>query len=118
MQTLPPFDELKRMAEQAPEDLEALRLSMSEEIINNASEDMQPRLRAQMSHINQVIDKGKNPNHTNILLMAELQNQLKRFALALNDPDSLTAHQAEIKPFVRPQPQSKSDVTGPVDQQN
>ncbi len=61
MQTLPSFDELKAMAEQAPEKLEALRLSMSEEIINNASIEMQPRLRAQMSHINQVIAKGKNP---------------------------------------------------------
>lgn len=104
MQNLPPFDELKRMAEQAPEELEALRLSMSEEIINNASDEMQPRLRAQMSHINQVIARGKNPNHTNILLMSELQNQLKRFAQALNDPDSLTEQQAEIKPFIRPEP--------------
>lgn len=102
MQTLPSFDELKVMAEQAPEELESLRLSMSEDIINNASTEMQPRLRAQMSHINQVIAKGKNPNHTNILLMAELQIQLKRFAQALNAPETLTEHQAEIMPFSRP----------------
>ena len=81
---------------------------MSEEVISNASSDMQPRLRAQMSHINQVIAKGKNPNHTNIMLMAELQQQLKRFAQALNAPESLTEHQAEIKPFTRPDAQSKS----------
>lgn len=104
MQTLPSFDELREMAENKPEELEALRLSMSEEIIRNASPEMQPRLRAQMSHINQVIDKGKNPNHTNILLMSELQHQLKRFAQALNAPDTLTEHQAEVKPFIRPQP--------------
>ena len=108
MQTLPPFDELKAMAENEPEKLEALRLAMSEEIIGNASADMQPRLRAQMSHINQVIAKGKNPNHTNIMLMAELQQQLKRFAQALNAPETLTEHQAEIKPFARPDPQGKS----------
>lgn len=105
MQTLPSFDELKLMAEKAPEELEALRLSMSEEIISNAGADMQPRLRAQMSHINQLIAKGKNPNHTNILLMAELQLQLKRFAQALNAPETLTEHQAKIMPFSRPDPQ-------------
>ena len=103
MQTLPPFDELKAMAENEPEKLEALRLAMSEEIITGASSDMQPRLRAQMSHINQVIAKGNNPNHTNIMLMTELQRQLKRFAQALNAPETLTEHQAEIKPFARPE---------------
>ncbi|MBC7001845.1 DUF3135 domain-containing protein [Photobacterium sp. BZF1] len=108
MQTLPPFDELKAMAENEPEKLDALRLSMSEEIISNASAEMQPRLRAQMSHINQVIAKGKNPNHTNMMLMAELQQQLKRFAQALNAPETLTEHQAEIKPFARPESQDKS----------
>ncbi|AJR07239.1 DUF3135 domain-containing protein [Photobacterium gaetbulicola] len=108
MQTLPPFDELRTMAEKEPEKLEALRLAMSEEIIRNASSEMQPRLRAQMSHINQVIAKGKNPNHTNIMLMAELQQQLKRFAQALNAPQTLTEHQAEIKPFARPGSQDKS----------
>ena len=102
MQTLPSFDELKIMAENAPEELEALRLRMSEEIIAGASPAMQPRLRAQMSHINQVITRGKNPNHTNVLLMTELQRQLKRFAQALNAPETLTEHQAEVKPFDRP----------------
>ncbi|MGF1724535.1 DUF3135 domain-containing protein [Photobacterium nomapromontoriensis] len=102
MQTLPDFDTLKHMAENAPEELEALRLTMSEEIIERASDAMKPRLRAQMSHINHVIEYGKNPNHTNILLMAELQQQLKRFAQALNAPDTLTENQADIHPFVRP----------------
>jgi hypothetical protein len=102
MQILPSFDELKFMAENAPHELEALRQSMSEEIIEQSSQTMQPRLRAQMSHINQVIARGKNPNHINILLMAELQQQLKRFALALNDPQALTEHTAEVKAFTRP----------------
>ncbi|WEM42455.1 DUF3135 domain-containing protein [Photobacterium sp. DA100] len=108
MQTLPPFDELKAMAENEPEKLEALRLAMSEEVIHNASSEMQPRLRAQMSHINHVIAKGKNPNHTNIMLMAELQQQLKRFAQALNAPETLTEHQADITPFRRPESTDQS----------
>ncbi|KLV07540.1 hypothetical protein ABT56_05205 [Photobacterium aquae] len=106
MQTLPPFDELKAMAENDPDQLEALRLSMSEEIISQASKEMQPRLRAQLSHINHVIGYGKNPNHTNILLMAELQQQLRRLAQALNAPETLSDQTAEIRPFRRPEPDS------------
>ncbi|MBD8513247.1 DUF3135 domain-containing protein [Photobacterium sp. WH77] len=101
MQTLPSFDELKKLAETAPEELEALRLRMSEEIIENASPAMQPRLRAQMSHINQVIARGKNPNHTNMLLRAELQQQLQRFARSLTAPETLTEHEAKVMPFRR-----------------
>ncbi|MCM0150671.1 DUF3135 domain-containing protein [Photobacterium galatheae] len=101
MQTLPPFDELKKLAETAPEKLEALRLSMSEDIIRNASPAMQPRLRAQLSHINQIIARGKNPIHTNMLLRAELQQQLHRFAQSLTAPETLTEQQAEIMPFRR-----------------
>lgn len=66
-----------------------------------------------MSHINQVIAKGKNPNHTNILLMAELQIQLKRFAQALNAPETLTEHQAKIMPF-SPQNRLATDLNKAV----
>ncbi|MBV1840797.1 DUF3135 domain-containing protein [Photobacterium ganghwense] len=111
MQTLPSFDELKKMAEDNPDALEALRLSMSEELIRHASAEMQPRLRAQLSHINHVIARGKNPNHTNILLMSELQQQLKRFAQALNAPDTLTEQQADIRAF--PASPRQPDATTP-----
>ncbi|MEJ2764508.1 DUF3135 domain-containing protein [Photobacterium sp. MCCC 1A19761] len=110
MQDLPSFDELKAMAEHDPQALETLRLTMSEEIIQHASPAMQPRLRAQMSHINQVIAQGKNPNHTNVMLMAELQQQLKRFAQALNAPETLTEHEAAVMPFRRPE--QKTPPTG------
>nr|WP_269808551.1 DUF3135 domain-containing protein [Enterovibrio nigricans] len=59
MKTLPSFDELKALAEKDPQALDALRIEMSEEIIQSASEEMQPKLRAQMSHINRVIETGK-----------------------------------------------------------
>lgn len=110
MQDLPSFDELKAMAEADPQALEALRISMSEAIINRASPAMQPRLRAQMSHINQVIATGKNPNHTNMMLMGELQQQLKRFAQALNAPETLTEHEAKVMPFSRPEPEASDDA--------
>lgn len=105
-QTLPSFDELKTLAEQDPAALDALRIEMSQMIIDNASPEMQPRLQAQQSHINQVIASGKNPNHVNVLLRAELHKQIVRFSQALNAPQTLHQHQAEIKPFRRPAPMS------------
>ena len=102
MDDLPDFDTLKQLANDDPEALEALRLRMSEAIIANASDAMKPRLQAQLSHINHVIARGRNPNHTNMLLMSELQQQLKRFALAVTTPEALTAEQATVHPFVRP----------------
>ncbi|MDD1782085.1 DUF3135 domain-containing protein [Enterovibrio sp. ZSDZ35] len=96
MKTLPSFDELKALAEKDPQALETLRIEMSEEIIQSASESMQPKLRAQMSHINRVIETGKNPNHVNALLMKELMRQFDRFATAINDPSALTEKSATV----------------------
>ncbi|WP_087023455.1 DUF3135 domain-containing protein [Thaumasiovibrio subtropicus] len=96
MQKLPSFDEMMHMAEHHPDQLEALRTRMSEEVIDRANDAMKPRLRAQMSHIRRVISYSKNPNHANVLLMGELQTQLHRFSLALNDPAQLREHQAEV----------------------
>ncbi|MGR5076921.1 DUF3135 domain-containing protein [Photobacterium swingsii] len=105
-QTLPSFDELKTLAEQDPEALEALRITMSQDIIDNASQAMQPRLQAQLSHINQVIATGKNPNHVNVLLRKELHRQFVRFSQALTAPETIKHQQADIKPFCRPTPTS------------
>ncbi|NGN99211.1 DUF3135 domain-containing protein [Grimontia sp. S25] len=96
MKTLPSFDELKALAENDPQALEALRIEMSEEIIESASESMQPKLRAQMSHINRVIATGKNPNHVNALLMKELMRQFDRFSTAINNPTALTERSATV----------------------
>ncbi len=96
MQKLPSFDEMMHMAEHHPDQLEALRTKLSDEVIDRANETMKPRLRAQMSHIRRVIHYSKNPNHANILLMSELQTQLHKFSLALNDPAQLREHKAEV----------------------
>lgn len=82
-QTLPPFDELVRMAENDPEAFEQFRQNMVREMIEGASESMQSRLWAQQSHIDRVINNCKNPHHTNVVLMNELQKQLMKFREAL-----------------------------------
>jgi len=102
LQTLPSFDELKTMAEHDPAALETLRITMSQQIIDNASEAMQPRLQAQLSHINHVIATGKNPNHVNVMLRKELHKQFIRFSQALTAPETIKHQQADIKLFRRP----------------
>jgi dTDP-D-glucose 4,6-dehydratase len=92
-QTLPPFDELVRMAENDPEAFEQFRQDMVREMIESASESMQPRLWAQQSHIDRVINNCKNPHHTNVVLMNELQKQVMKFREALQGaPQAEKAH--------------------------
>ena len=78
-QSLPSFDELMKMAQDDPEAFERFRQDKAREMIEGASENMQPRLWAQQSHIDRVINNCKNPNHTNVVLMNELQKQLMKF---------------------------------------
>ncbi|MDF4891865.1 DUF3135 domain-containing protein, partial [Vibrio parahaemolyticus] len=82
-QVLPSFDELVQMAESDPEGFEQFRHEMAKEMIESASEMMQPRLWAQQSHIDRVIRNCKNPHHTNVVLMNELRKQVVKFKAAL-----------------------------------
>ncbi|MBR9789240.1 MAG: DUF3135 domain-containing protein [Vibrionaceae bacterium] len=78
-QSLPSFDKLMKMAQDDPEAFEQFRQDMVREMIEGASKSMQPRLWAQQSHIDRVINNCKNPHHTNVVLMNELQKQLMKF---------------------------------------
>ncbi len=80
---LPPFEELVRMAENDPEAFEQFRKDKAREMIEGASEAMQPRLRAQQSHIDRMISSCKNPHHVNVVLRNELQKQVMKFRDAL-----------------------------------
>ncbi len=80
---LPPFDELVRMAKNDPQAFEQFRQDRVREMIEAASETMQPRLKAQQSHIERVISNCKNPHHTNVVLMNELRKQVMKFRDAL-----------------------------------
>ncbi|MCG9700590.1 DUF3135 domain-containing protein [Vibrio natriegens] len=82
-QTLPSFDELMKMAQDDPEAFEQFRQDKAREMIEGAPESMQPRLWAQQSHIDRVINNCKNPNHVNVVLMNELQKQVMKFREAL-----------------------------------
>ncbi|SIO18864.1 DUF3135 domain-containing protein [Salinivibrio sp. ES.052] len=99
MKTLPSFDELAALAQSDPHALEALRLKMSEDVIANASHATQPQLHAMLSHINRMIDHGKNPLHVNMMLFQALSRQYSRFAIAFTNPNALRSHQADVMDF-------------------
>ncbi|GLO62166.1 hypothetical protein MACH09_26740 [Vibrio sp. MACH09] len=95
---LPSFDELVDLAENDPQEFDRFKLELCEQVITIASVEMQPRLRAQQSHIDRVIKRCKNPYQTNMVLAQELSAQMGKFKVALEgDLDSVQS--AEIIPF-------------------
>ncbi|OOE66031.1 DUF3135 domain-containing protein [Salinivibrio sp. IB282] len=108
MKTLPSFDELAALAESDPHALEALRLSMSEDVIANASYATQPQLHAMLSHINRMIDHGKNPLHVNMLLFQALTRQYSRFATAFTAPDEHAVIKRTLWTFALGRPRKKA----------
>ncbi len=96
-QTLPPFEELVALAQDDPEAFNQFRQEMCDEMITYASVEMQPRLRAQQTHIERVIDRCKNPTHANVALMKELTSQIVKFQDALYGDNN--KEPADIVPF-------------------
>ncbi|MEF1214041.1 DUF3135 domain-containing protein [Vibrio alginolyticus] len=84
-QTLPPFDEMVRMAERDPEAFEQFRHEMAKEMIESASEDMKERLWAQQSHIDRVISTCKNPHHTNVVYCLSCFSRFIALAISSNN---------------------------------
>ncbi|WED26513.1 DUF3135 domain-containing protein [Vibrio sp. DW001] len=98
-QTLPSFDELVELAQNNPKGFEQFKRKACEQAIICASEEMVPRLRAQQSHIDRVINHCKNPYHINIVLARELSLQISKMHEVL-EGDQSTRRSAEIIPFV------------------
>lgn len=101
--TLPSFDELAAMAKDSPEKLSRLRHDLSQQFISTCSDEMQPRLHAQQSHIERVLQRAKNPIHANVLLRQELHRQIVKFSQALNGEASESNKSADILPFSKPE---------------
>ncbi|MBM7037753.1 DUF3135 domain-containing protein [Vibrio ulleungensis] len=99
------FDALVKMAKDDPQQFERYRQQQIEDAIVNASPEMQPRLRAQQSHIDRVIESCNNPHQVNVKLYSELQKQLRKLNTALGElrgeqPETPT-HSAKVLQFGR-----------------
>ncbi|MGF1910237.1 DUF3135 domain-containing protein [Vibrio kasasachensis] len=82
-QQLPSFDELVKLVQEDEAAFEQLKQEKCQELIQSASQDMQPRLLAQQSHIDRLVGHCKNPNHVNVVLMQELRKQVQKFQSSL-----------------------------------
>ncbi|OLQ89963.1 hypothetical protein BIY21_14120 [Vibrio ponticus] len=82
-QQLPSFDELVKLAQEDEAAFEQLKREKCQEMIQGASQDMQPRLWAQQSHIDRLVGHCKNPHHVNVVLMQELRKQVHKFQQSL-----------------------------------
>ena len=98
-QPLPSFDELVELAQQDPDAFNQFKQAMCEDMICSASKAMQGRLRAQQSHIDLVVSRCKNPDHTNIVLMQELRCQMCKFQDMLDGDVLIDPPPAVIIPF-------------------
>ncbi len=87
-QQLPPFDELVKLAQEDEAAFEQLKRDKCQEMIQGASDEMQPRLWAQQSHIDRLVGHCKNPHHVNIVLMQELRKHVHRLQLSFQSPDN------------------------------
>ncbi len=99
--TLPSFDELMVMAQQDPNGFERFRQRACLRCILSSSLPMRERLIAQQNHINRLISHCKNPVHTNMVLMRELQKQVAKLRQSLEANPRLSSQQpqAEIIDF-------------------
>jgi len=107
--TLPPFDELKAMAAERPEELEDLRIRMTEEILRKAPEHRRRRLNGLVLSIDVVRRRAKNPMQACIKLSQMMMDSTLelREALCMSGPvaapatSPATRKSAEVIPLRR-----------------
>jgi len=81
---MPSFDELRKMAENNPEQLEQLRQQMVEEAINNAPESYQRRLRGLQFQVDMERRRAKNPMDSCIRISKMMHDHLYQMRETIN----------------------------------
>ncbi|MCD8523911.1 MAG: DUF3135 domain-containing protein [Saccharospirillaceae bacterium] len=85
---LPPFDELKNLANQNPDALEALRQQLIEKTINSASEDLRRRLRGLQFQIDMERQRASNPLSACLRISRMMHEHLHTLVESLNTADT------------------------------
>jgi len=84
---LPSFDELMRLASLEPEKLESLRKSWVDNVITNAPENYQRRLRGLQFQIDMERERASNPMSSCIRISQMMHEGLANLREALNQPE-------------------------------
>ena len=85
MKELPSFDEMVKMAEEAPEALEQLRNEMCQSVIDSAPPDSQRKLRGLQFKIDMERRRAKTPMASCIRLSQMMHESFSELRDALND---------------------------------
>lgn len=88
---LPDFDTLKRMAEQQPEALEALRVELTEELLASVPEHRRRRLEGTQFLIDMTRRRAKNPLQCCVKLSALMWDSFYDLRAALDEGQVATA---------------------------
>ncbi len=83
---LPDFDQLVEMAQHRPQELEALRTALVEEVIASARGDRQRKLRGLQFQIDMARRKSKSPLGACIRISELMYESLAELRECLNDP--------------------------------
>lgn len=89
MQELPDFDTMVLMAKNDPDALEQIRQDMSEQIINDAPENFQRRLRGLQFQIDAQRERSSNPVSAMVKIYDMMFNSFETLNESLNGTDGL-----------------------------
>lgn len=88
---LPDFDQLKEMAEHDPEQLEALRVQLCEQVIQGAPEKYRRKLRGLQFRLDMERRRAKSPMAACIAISGMMHDSFDRLRMALNEATGLSA---------------------------
>tara|TARA_Y100001968_G_scaffold285339_1_gene285248 strand:+ start:723 stop:1121 length:399 start_codon:yes stop_codon:yes gene_type:complete len=109
---LPEFDELMRLAKEDPEALERLRQEAIEDLISNAPEQHQRRLRGLQFQVDMERQRAKNPMDSCIKISRLMHDSFSKLRDTLNEAQQ--THVAQLKSILnqkakRSQPEQASN---------
>lgn len=112
MKDLPEFDELMRLAKEDPEALERLRQEAIEDLISNAPEQHQRRLRGLQFQVDMERQRAKNPMDSCIKISRLMHDSFSKLRDTLNEAQQ--THVAQLKSILnqkakRSQPEQASN---------
>lgn len=95
MKDLPEFEEMMRLAKENPEELERIRQSAVEDLIQNAPEEHQRRLRGLQFQVDMEREKAKNPMDSCVRVSRLMHESFSKLRDSLNEAQQ--THVAQLK---------------------
>ncbi|WP_299797012.1 DUF3135 domain-containing protein [uncultured Shewanella sp.] len=96
MTQLPSFDSLKWLAENEPDELEALQKTLCREAIEHCPEANKKQLISMQHHLEQQLSRCSNPYHRCYLAMSIMNEKFLALNTIINNPMEFQENSAEV----------------------